>query len=125
MSLDIWLLGPDEEVDCVCEHCDNRHTRITQHCFFEANITHNLQNMAEAAGLLVCLWQPLENGLTKASQLIEPLEKGLELLRFDPAKFKKLAPLNGYGTYEGLVRTCESYLTACNLYPDANIHISR
>jgi len=37
---------------------------------FEANITHNLNRMAQAAGIYEALWCPDEIGITKAAQLI-------------------------------------------------------
>jgi hypothetical protein len=92
---------------------------------YSANITHNLNHMAAEAGIYQALWRPEEIGLTKASQLIEPLRAGLKLLRNDPERFEKLNPDNGWGNYEGLVRFVENYLEACEKYPDAEIEASR
>ncbi len=92
---------------------------------YSANITHNLNHMADKAGLYKYLWCATENGITKASQLIEPLKEGLAALRADPEKFKELNPPNGWGTYEGLISFTESYLNACIKYPDADIYISK
>ena len=44
---------------------------------YSRNITHNLNKMAEAAGIYTVLWRPDENGITKAHQCIEPLRTGL------------------------------------------------
>ena len=90
-----------------------------------ANITHNLNTMAKEAGLYEVLWRPDEIGLTKASELIETMEKGLALLRADPERFKAFNPSNGWGSYEGLVEFVEKYLDACKANPDAEIDISR
>src|SRR5260221_6791232 len=38
-----------------------------------ANITHNLGLMARECGLYEPLWRPVENGITHARQLVEPL----------------------------------------------------
>lgn len=54
---------------------------------FSANITHNLNKMADAAGIYMCLWRPDEIEITKASQLIEPLRNGLHTLISDPERF--------------------------------------
>jgi len=77
---------------------------------YSANITHNLNTMASKAGIYDYLWQPNEIGITKAHQLIEPLEKGLLFLRDDPAFFKQFNPENGWGDYDGLVRFTQNYL---------------
>lgn len=92
---------------------------------FTANITHNLNRMAEAAGIYQHLWRPEEIGVTKAQQLIEPLEIGLKKLQDDPDEFKKHNPSNGWGTYEGLVAFVSEYLEACKKYPEATVSVSR
>jgi hypothetical protein len=92
---------------------------------YNANITHNLNKMADAAGIYKHLWRPDEIGITKASQLIEPLRIGLALLRSDPERFRKLNPENGWGNYEGLIRFVENYLQVCEQYPEADVSVSR
>lgn len=90
-----------------------------------ANITHNLNQMASVAGLYWCLWQPGELGITEASQLIEPLTKGLEKLEADPDGFREYNPSNGWGNYDGLVRFVQGYLDACKRHPQAKVRVSR
>lgn len=92
---------------------------------FEANITHALDAMAQAAGIYGCLWRPEEVGITKASQLIEPLTQGLARLRAEPAKFKAFDPPNGWGAYGNLVAFVREYLAACKDNPDADVRASR
>lgn len=92
---------------------------------FDYNITHNLNKMAEEAGIYYHLWRPEEIGITKAEHLIEPLTAGLSLLESEPDRFKKLNPENGYGNYEGFVSFVRSYLGACKENPDAIIHAYR
>ena len=92
---------------------------------YEGNITHNLNKMAQEAGVYKYLWRPDEIGVTHARQLIEPLEKGLETLKQDPDTFRKLNPPNGWGDYDGLVGFVEHYLKACKQYPDAEVSVSR
>lgn len=92
---------------------------------FEYNITHNLNNMAEAAGIYQCLWRPEEIGITKAHQLIEPLRQGLHELKLNPDLYKQFNPKNGWGSYDGLVKFVEAYLNACYEYPDADVNVSR
>jgi hypothetical protein len=89
------------------------------------NITHNLNEMAEAAGIYKYLWRPEEINVTKAEQLIKPLSKGLAILKDDPVKFQKFNPSNGWGNYDILVSFVENYLEACKEYPEAEISVSR
>lgn len=93
--------------------------------YYSANITHNLNSMAGAAGIYEHLWRPDEIGITKAKQLIEPLRAGLHELKLNPEKYKVFNPSNGWGSYDGLVDFVSKYLEACYEYPDADIEISR
>ena len=104
MSLDVYL------------------TRTQPTTVFEANVTHNLSLMAEEAGIYKHLWRPEEIGITKASQLIEPLREWIALMRADPPRFEKH---NRWDTYEHFVPWLELYLAACEEYPDADVSVSR
>ncbi len=92
---------------------------------FSANITHNLGEMAKAAGLYEALWRPEENGIEYARDLIVPLATGLDVLVNDPEQFRVLNPPNGWGDYEGLVRFVARYLSACVHDPDATVSVWR
>ena len=92
---------------------------------FEGNITHNLNDMAKEAGIYYQLWRPEEIPVSKASEIIGPLERGLELLKSDPERFKKLNPKNGWGSYYGLIKFVQDYIEACKKNPDAEIQVSR
>jgi len=92
---------------------------------FDANITHNLADMAEEAGIYKHLWRPEEIGITKAEQLIGPLRAGLEIMKADPERFKKHNSPNGWGMYEHFLPWIESYINACEEYPDAEVEVSR
>ncbi len=89
------------------------------------NITHNLGEMAKAATLYEYLWRPDEIGVTRAKQLIEPLTKGLALLKCSPDTFQAYNPPNGWGTYEVLIEFVADYLRACKQYPESTIRVSR
>ena len=92
---------------------------------FSRNITHNLGAMAKEAGIYKCLWRPEENGITKASQCIEPLKAGLILLVTDPERFEQYNSPNGWGLYEPFVPFVTAVLQACCRYPDADVEVSR
>lgn len=98
---------------------------VETHDVYSRNITHNLGQMADLAGLYLPLWRPEEKGWKLAKDIIEPLEKGLKFLKSDPALFQAQNPENGWGSYEGLVEFTEEYLQACKDYPEAVITVSR
>ena len=107
MSLDVYLIEPKPVP------------------VFEANITHNVGKIARAAGIYKHLWRPDEIGITKASQLIEPLRRGLEFLKSDREWFIQFNPDNGWGSYDGFVPWVEKYLEACEQSPNADVSVSR
>lgn len=107
MSLDVYLTDADGSV------------------VYEANITHNLNTMAAEAGIYKYLWRPDEIGATKAKQLIGPLREGLQMMVFEPGKFKAHNPSNGWGTYDGFLPWIANYLQACIDNPDADVKVSR
>ncbi len=88
---------------------------------FSADITHNLNEMAQAVGLHDILWNPEKISITVASQVILPLEKGIKELEANPDKYKAYNPPNGWGSYEDFVSFCKSVLQKCREYPDAVI----
>lgn len=92
---------------------------------YQANITHNLGRMAEEAGIYLYLWRPEEVGVTSAADLIEPLTRGLALLKAEPDRFRAFDSPNGWGRYEHFVPFVEAYLTACKENPDAKVSASR
>lgn len=99
--------------------------RIETNEVFTANITHNLNKMAEAADLYMPIWCPEKIGISKASQLIAPLTKGLNEIMTNPDKYQVLNPSNGWGTYRQFVQFVKDYLNACKEYPDANVFADR
>ena len=92
---------------------------------YSRNITHNLNDMAEDAGIYKHLWRPDEIDITKAAQLIKPLKEGLARLKAEPKRFKKFNPSNGWGDYDGLVDFVKDYLAACEANPEANVSVWR
>ena len=107
MSLDVYL----------------KEVRPTQ--VYSANITHNLNTMAEEAGIYKALWRPEEIGIKTAAELVPLLSAGLDLLRSDPERFKRHNATNGWGLYEHFVPFVEKYLEACREHPDAEVSVSR
>jgi len=113
---------------------------------YSSNITHNLNKMADKAGIYESLWQPhrLKEGYhtipkddheaewefeqsqtIKANEIIAPLERGLSDLKARPENFKKFNSPNGWGMYKHFIPFVEGYLKACKEYPDAIVEVSR
>lgn len=88
---------------------------------FEGNITHNLVEMTQAAGIYEHIWRPEELGITKAGELITPLKEGYSKLKANPKKFKKYDASNEWGTYNDFLPWVEKYLAACINNPEARI----
>jgi len=99
---------------------DYEEARLASH-----NVTHNMNKMAEAVGLYQVLWSPEEIGITTASQMIEPIEKGIRELMSNPDKYKAYNPPNGWGNYDIFVSFCRSVLSTCKENPDAIIDVSK
>lgn len=95
------------------------------HCVFDANITHNLNTMANQAGIYKHLWRPEELGIVFAGELISPLRIALKILNDDPSRFKAFNPDNGWGDYDCFVALVKEYLEACVYNPKCFIHVSR
>lgn len=111
---------------------------------YDSNITHNLGNMAEKAGIYEALWRPYqlldeykkfadykeemefeEKQEIKASFIIPYLEKGLSELKSRPDYFKKFDSPNGWGLYKNFVPFVERYLDACKSFPESLISADR
>lgn len=135
MSLDVYLTEDASSYGPAADFLEEngfpeaarRLRQLTENpaCFYDANITHNLGRMAEAAGIYEACWRPEEIGVTKARQLISPLRAGLEKLRAGPSHFRQFDASNGWGTYPQFVSWVEKYLAACEEYPDAAVSVSR
>lgn len=108
---------------------------------YNANITHNLGQMATEAGIYDALWRPyrlhpeysdmeddydkemaFEESVTMhAKDIIPYLEDGLKKLKDDPEHYKKFNSSNGWGMYDNFVPFVENYLEACKENPDCMV----
>lgn len=142
MSLDVYLTEK-EATKKTCIHCNSEYENVDE--VYSSNITHNLGEMADKAGIYEALWRPhrLKEGYnipendhdaeykfesqneTIASDIIPFLEKGLADLKARPEYFETFNSSNGWGTYKHFVPFVEKYLEACRNYPNAIVTVSR
>ena len=120
ISRDDWTRRYPDRQPCVVEIGGEYDNTV-----YSANITHNLGEMADDAGLYEALWRPDECGFTKAKQLIPKLIDGLSFLVSDPKRFEEFNPSNGWGNYHNLCQFVAKYLAACVANPDADVSVSR
>lgn len=115
MGLDIYLCTD-------ADAADGGRKRI---CLFATNITHNLIEMAEKAGIYKCIWRPEEVGANYAEGITLCLGEGLKLLKDAPDYFRKFDSPNGWDTYDVFVAFVEEYMDNCMDYPKAYIEVDR
>lgn len=92
---------------------------------FDFNITHNLTEMADEAGIYKCLWRPEENGFERCEQIIEPLRASIKDMEKNPEKYKKHNPPNGWGNYDGFLEKCKEIYHIALANPDFKITSDR
>lgn len=92
---------------------------------FSANVTHNLNRMADKAGIYQVLWRAPENKIFIASQLIQPLQAAVKSMKENPDFFRQFDAENGWGAFEQFLPWIEKLLTACINNPNAKIKTSR
>jgi hypothetical protein len=114
VSLDVTLYGPH------CEHCKRGGETL-----YDANITHNLGPMADAAGIYEACWRPEETGAKTAKDITEKLRAGVAWLKANREEAEKHNAANGWGLYVHFLPWVERYLAACEANPDAEIRVSR
>ena len=134
MSLDVYLETPiDPEIFIAADFLHDHGFYLAEKALremgsdrlYSSNITHNLGNMAEEAGIYKHLWRPEEIGITNAGQLIEPLKVGLDRLKNDKAHYEQFDAPNGWGRYIHFIPWLEKYLKACVENPTATVSVSR
>lgn len=119
MSLDIYLEFRGSR-PCTCE-CGHQHRSNEPEVVFEANVTHNLNRMADAAGIYSCLWHPGEERIERAGDLVPKLSQAISLLEASPEKFRAHNPSNGWGSYEGFLSFLRDLRAACVEWPAAHV----
>jgi len=116
-----------------------------QEAVYDANITHNLGEMAAKAGIYEALWRPYklkegyniieddhqaeyifeEENTVRAFEITPTVEKGLEDMRARPEYYKTFDSSNGWGMYDHFIPFIEKYLEALKEYPESIVKCSR
>lgn len=91
---------------------------------YSRNITHNLNKMADAAGIYEPLWHPGEIGLTTAKQVADNIRSGVADIASNGAKYKAYDAPNGWGKWADFVPFLTEYLCACDENPTATVSVS-
>ena len=106
---------------------------------YEANITHNLGEMAEAVICFslrnnhdvldnneITLYHILWHGSGQSAKVIAPmLEVGLKELIENEVELCEYIPKNGWGTYAGLIKFTQELLFACKEFPETTLWCHR
>ena len=120
MSLDVSLYEI-KKIECECWKIH----KIKWDWIRDYNITHNLNKMAEEAGLYYVLRRPEEIWVSMWKEALPLLEKWLKKLIAHPNKYKKLNPENGWWDYEWLVEFVKEYIFQVKENPDCMVSVSR
>lgn len=115
MSLDIYLVTPTR-----CPHCGGTVGEEAE--VYSANITHNLHPMWREAGVDDALYQ--SEGETAAS-ILPMLRAGVEMMEYDPQRFKRHDSPNGWGLYVNALPWLKRLAEACEEHPTAIIRVSK
>jgi len=122
MILDICLYNT-KKIKCECGRVHELETELVH----DANITHNLNTMADKAGIYDALWGGNINGVAiqNAGQLADILTPSIKNMDLRPEYYRRFNADNGWGTYEQFVPWLEKLRDKCVEYPDAKIEISK
>lgn len=111
MSLDIYLY----------EECEEDKEPDQIHC---QNITHNLGQMAAAAGIYHALWRPEEHGYIYAKDISEIIGQGIQKMQAEPNFYKTFDAKNGWGTYDQFFPWLIKLYAALVFHPNALLRSS-
>jgi len=85
----------------------------------ELNVTYNLTPMLKAAGFRG--WRWVARPTTTVTELAEHLARVSAELRRDSARYQAMNPVNGWGTYPGLLMALEDFTDRAKRFPDSVI----
>jgi hypothetical protein len=123
MSLDIYVYiqaTDQHDPEDIEQHAkvDESGEKVPLVEVYWANITHNLNQMASAAGIYQVLWRPGYEYTPITPEVCQQLEEGLAKLKADPEEYKKYNAPNGWGLYQHFVPFVEGVLEAVKSAPN-------
>ena len=123
MSVDICLRNPSwQPIMRECPHCGGSGEIVdgdkSEHGIeWIGGITHNLYEMANAAGIKG-LWNPEAEGWKTAAEAVPHLDAAVKTMKERPELFDKFNAENGWGIREDLIDFVERVIVAFKEHPD-------
>jgi len=108
----------------VSDTSDNEHSHEATEVY-TGKIENILTGIAIESSLYDPIWDPSSLGAVQASDLIEHLQKGIDILIKERKYFSYLEPRSKKGTSEDLLQFAKEYLAACKDFPVAKIEVKR
>ena len=96
-----------------------------RHIVWHGNITHNLNVMADKAGIYMEVWRPDEMGVKRAFDIVGALGRAIKDLQSRPAYYRKYNPKNHWGSYQTFLDFIKGYQFSCKKYPNSVIGVCR
>jgi len=107
------------DISLICPHCRQEVGDSSVY------ITYNISKMVEDLGVKDILWDPQDNGIIEAEQLITPLSQAIARLEESPNHYKTYDSPNGWGTYDSLLKALRKLENACIQNPKAAVSVWR
>ncbi len=97
------------------------------------NITHNMGEMARNIPvgdkwtwtLYDVMWHGDENNLINTNDITVFLQNAVRYMKKNKEELQKFNPENGWGDYDGLLKTVEDFLESCVEFPNCRIDFDR
>ena len=136
MSLDVYLKVKREEptdadrvIALLMEHGFTRFAdeiSARHECgdvtVYEGSISSFFGEMAVEAGVYQPVWYPEDNGIKKASQLIDRLRAGVNRMESRQKHFRQWNGRNDWETSDRFRQFLTEYLHACERHPEADVY---
>lgn len=123
--LDVFLLGPEEAVSCVCRDCGNTHGVTRRQVLYAGSVANSLAEVARGISPLLhdAVWQPDAIGIRAAVDAIQFLAAGLFTIRMSRGAVVASRSIVRDDAGD-LMTFVEGYLAACRAYPTATVAVS-
>lgn len=110
-------------VDLIIEALNNGSLEVE--AVFEGEVSADLVPIAKKAGIYQHVWHPDELKISRAKELISPIENAIKDMDADMPAFEALNGDDEFGTAKNLKEFLGIYLDACNTYPKAHVRVMK